>query len=222
MKDWYMVLISDLKAHLRSNSFLLLNLLALSFLALITTVFWPSGIIVQFERPLLGTAFTHALLAVTVAINLLALNEEERFPDVRSFRAWLHAGNLSYQAVLVGKIFSRSLQGIFLLAATVPLGVIVFFVGGLSRPGLFLLYLLALLATSAAGWLGIYLAEKFAHRFRRIGLSIFFLYLIGLGGTSFFPHPALPLNLHYQVVFFALVALLFLAMLTNLRGWFFR
>ena len=51
MKDWYMVLISDLKAHLRSNSFLLLNLLALSFLALITTVFWPSGIIVQFERP---------------------------------------------------------------------------------------------------------------------------------------------------------------------------
>ncbi len=222
MKDWYTVFRSDLKAYLRANSFLLLSLLVVSFLGMITVAFWPAGIIVQFRRPLLGTVFAHALLATTVAVNLLALNSEERFPGIPSLRAWLRTGNLSFQAVLAGKLLSRTLQGFFLLAATMPLGVIVFLAGGLSRPGLFLLYLLAFLAASAAGWLGIYLVENFAHRFRRICLFLFSLYLLGMGLTSFFPHPALPVNLYYQLGLFALVVLLILAMLTNLRGWFFR
>ena len=76
--------------------------------------------------------------------------------------------------------------------------------------GLFLLYLLALLATSAAGRLGIYLAKVCPPLPENRPQYLFLFYLIGLEGTSFFPHPPLPLNLHYQVVFFALVALLFL------------
>ena len=161
MKDWYTVFYNDLKAHLRTDSFLLLNLLVLSFLGIITTLFWPSGLIVQFNRPLLAR-FPYTLLTVVVAVNLLALNSAERFPNIPSLRAWLRTGDLPFQAVLVGKLLSRSLQGFFLLAATVPLVTIVFLVGGFSRSGLFLLYLLALLAGSAAGWLGIYLAEKIA------------------------------------------------------------
>lgn len=221
MKDWYVVLISDLKSHVRESSFLLINLLDLLFLGLITAAFWPSGIIVHFERPLLGTVFSYALLAATVAINLLGLNEQYRFPRMQTLRAWIRYGNLPPRAAVVGKLLSRSLQGIFLLAATVPLGVMVLLVGGLSRQGVFLLYLLALLVANAGGWLGIYLVEHFTHQFRSIAVGLFLLYLLGMGISGFFPHPSLPVNLYFHFGFFGLTALLVLAMITNLRGWFF-
>ena len=160
MKDWYMVLISDLKAHLRSNSFLLLNLLALSFLALITTVFWPSGIIVQFERPLLGTAFTHALLAVTVAINLLALNEEGVFPtSARSAPGCTLVTSLSrrYWSVKYSPAHYKESSS---WRPPYRSGSLSFSSVGFPDRGCSCFTSFALLATSAAGWLGIYLAES--------------------------------------------------------------
>lgn len=215
------ILISDLKAHLREDYFLYIILLVAIILSLILILFWPTGIIAGFHRPILGGFFANTLLISTFVVNLILLNQKNKFPRMLTIQEWVFYGYLSPSKVVLGKAFSLSLQGLLILFSTIPLGLMVFFAGGLSAYGLGLLYLFSALIAIAGSWIGLYLLES-SQKSWKTSITVVACYLLGTIVSSFFSPSYLRVNIPFQIGIFCLAGLLFLALITNIMGLFFK
>ncbi len=216
------IFISDLKAHLREDYFLHIILLVIIILSLILILFWPTGVVAGFHRPLLGGFFANTLLISIFVVNLILLNQKNKFPRMLTIQEWVFNAYLSRSKVVLGKVFSLTLQGFLILFSTLPLGLMVFFAGGFSAYGLGLLYLLSALIAIAGNWIGLYLLESYPHKSLKTNITVVACYLLGTIVSSFFSPPYLRVNIPFQIGLFCFAGLLFLALVTNIMGLFFK
>ncbi len=178
IERFLIVFVSDLYAHLHSRFFWVWNLLLVGGVGFILLLMWPDGLIRGFERPLVGVGYGYALSSGLILINLHLIEGMFSFADRYSVREWKQYGHFSMSEIVMAKALSIVVLNLVLIMNTIPLGLLVVFVDGLSYTMLGTVIMRVLVIAVTTGWIQLSIGETVG-RFAWLVSGIVAVILIG-------------------------------------------